>query len=115
MATSRLQLQVHRDQPGATLIEAHGELDLATAVKLREELLTAVATAVTVLDAAGLRFCDSTGLRVLAEAHQAAQHHGTSFRLAAPSPALTRVLALAGADHVFSTYPDTRAALRDSV
>lgn len=111
-AFSRLQLQVRSEQARGTVIEARGELDLATAPRLREELLTAVASGVTVLDAANLTFCDSTGLRTLAEAHRAARDSGTSFRLAAPSAAVTRVLALAGARHVFSTYPDTDAALQ---
>lgn len=112
-AASRLQLHIHRDRTGSTVIEADGEIDMATAPRLREELLTAVKNAVTVLDASSVSFCDSTGLRVLAEAHHAARELRTSLRLAAPSPAVMRVLALAGCLSVFHIYPDTDTALED--
>jgi anti-anti-sigma factor len=66
-----------------------------------------------VLDPSGVGFCDSCGIRTLAEARQIALDEGTAFRLAAPSEAVIRVLELAGALEAFDIVPDVETALKD--
>ena len=90
-----------------------GELDLGTADQLwpsLERLLTSVPphpagrTApeppdtpdTLVLDATGLEFLDSSGLRVLLRGARLAEDEGTAFRLVAPNPVVQRVLELSG-------------------
>ena len=73
------------------VIEARGELDLATA----DALATAIADAAgrtTTLDLSGIRFIDSTGLRLLLVN---ARTLGDALSII-PSPAVTRTLEIAG-------------------
>jgi anti-sigma B factor antagonist len=71
-------LEVHVEQDGNELVvRASGELDIASAKLLADELRTAVDSeaSVIVLDLKGVSFIDSTGLRalVLAGAHSRSQ------------------------------------------
>ena len=112
-ALAPLELQVCRGRSHATVITARGEIDLSSSARLREVLLAAVEQGTTVLDLAGVGFCDSHGLRVLAEADHAARARGAAFRLAAVSPAVTRVLELADSGEVFEQFADMETALKD--
>jgi anti-sigma B factor antagonist len=75
-----------------------GELDLATAddldARLRE--LHAEGHKRLVLDLSGLRFMDSTGLRILLGWSAASRADGFEFVLTAPPQHVQRVIALAG-------------------
>ena len=75
-----------------------GELDLATTddldARLRE--LHAQGHKRLVLDLSGLRFMDSTGLRLLLGWDAASRQNGFEFRLTAPPPHVERVLKVAG-------------------
>lgn len=108
-----LTVQVHRGASRTTVIEAIGDIDMASAAGLRRELLAGVELGPVVLDAANVAFCDSAGLGALAEARQAARTRGTYFRLAALSAPVVRVLELAGALEVFDIFPDVETALKD--
>ena len=67
-ALHTLTLKVHESESGTTL-EAEGELDLACATLLESELRQADERGSSIrLDLSGLRFIDSTGLRILLEA-----------------------------------------------
>jgi anti-anti-sigma factor len=105
-----------RVRPGTqhTTIQATGDIDLATAPELRAALLEAVERGTTVLDLAGVSFLDSSGLRVLAEAHHHAAAHASALRIVAPSEAVTYVFRLA-APGFFETYPDASTALETRV
>lgn len=114
MAPTELNLNVDRTTSNAyTVIEAAGELDLASCTRLRRELLTALQRGGVVLAAADIAFCDSAGLRTLVEALHAAKAAGVNFRLAAPSDAVMLVLELAGAARLFEIFPDVQTALKD--
>jgi len=64
-----------REEAEQTLIELRGELDLSTAEKVERELtrVEAQAPSVLVLDLSGLKFLDSTGLRLVVGADQRAR------------------------------------------
>lgn len=96
----------------AAVVEAVGEIDMASVPGLRRALLDGIAQGPVVLNAASVAFCDSVGLRSLLEARRAAGERGTSFRLAAPSPAVIRLLELVGALEIFEIFPDLETALK---
>ena len=81
-----------------------GELDMATASLLRDELLrltTDGATQVTV-DMAELSFIDSTGLSVLITALKRLRQQGGDMALRSPTPGTRKVLEITGLTEVFS-------------
>jgi anti-sigma B factor antagonist len=85
-------------------VHLHGELDMSTAPKLREELVRLTsdgATAVTV-DLSQLVFVDSTGLSVLITALKRLREKGGDLALRSPTPPTRRVLEITGLTEVFS-------------
>ncbi len=74
-----------------------GELDFATAFDVELRLERAIREAdEVVVDLSGLEFIDSTGIRTIIEAHQAARRDGVGFRLL-PGPApVQRVFEISG-------------------
>lgn len=79
-----------------------GELDLATAADVEQELERVEATDATaiVLDLSGLTFMDSTGVRLVVNAHtrSRAEHH--SLTLLRGQAAVQRVMELSGVDEL---------------
>jgi anti-anti-sigma factor len=63
-----------------------------------------------VVDLSAVEAIDSAGLRALVRGHTTAQRMGGTLRLAAVRPAVSRVLALANLDTVFSSYDSIDAA-----
>ncbi len=82
-----------REDDGAVVITARGELDLVGAPRLLQALPSEGTTPV-VLDLREVGFMDSSGLRSLLEARQACADAGRDFAIARPSDAVTRVLEL---------------------
>ncbi|WP_216908604.1 STAS domain-containing protein [Nocardia noduli] len=62
------------------------------------------------IDLAGLRLCDSSGISALIAASHRATDTDAGFALVAVPPNLARVLTLIGLDRVFTTYPDVEQA-----
>lgn len=71
-----------------------GEIDAHTAPGLAEAI-TRSGPDVTI-DMSGIEFVDSSGLRVLIDAHQVAESDGGSLTLSNPSPTVTRLLEISG-------------------
>jgi anti-anti-sigma factor len=97
---------------GATVIEARGELDIDGAPMLRAALAELVDRGVyrIVLDASGLKFCDSIGLSVLLTTHRVCMAGGGFLRIAAPADFLLTLLKIVGvAEHV-AVYRSVDAA-----
>lgn len=87
------------DSTGSTFVVA-GELDAHSAPTLREQL-NAVDDAEIVLDMSGVTFMDSSGLRVLIDAHQTAAGRGCQLIVHEPSQSVRRILEIAGVlDHL---------------
>ncbi len=85
-------------------IHLHGELDMSTAPRLREELVRLSsdgAMAVTV-DLSSLEFVDSTGLSVLITGLKRLREKGGDLALRSPSPVTRRVLEITGLTEVFA-------------
>lgn len=87
-----------RTENGAEILSISGELDLAAAASLEEELERALGSGARtiVLDLQSLDFIDSTGLSVLVRAHQRAEDQGLEFGLINPGTQVERLLTLTG-------------------
>ena len=72
-----------------------GEIDAHTAPALADAL-AALTTERVVIDLSGVDFVDSSGLRVLIQAHQQADEAGRSLVLARPSTSVRRLLEISG-------------------
>jgi anti-sigma B factor antagonist len=91
--------QVHaRSEPTAIVIEVAGELDLASAPALEDELTQAESSEVelVILDLRELEFIDSTGLGLLVKAHRRAEETGQRFAVVKGSSQVQRLLDVAG-------------------
>lgn len=76
-------------------LAATGAIDAHTAPTLAEALAECSHDTV-VLDLANIDFVDSSGLRVLIEAHQAAEESGRALHLANVSSSVNRLLEISG-------------------
>jgi anti-anti-sigma factor len=96
-----LDVEVRTDD-GRSKVSVAGELDAASAGEL-EEALSAQSLAGTMieLDLGEVSFIDSSGLRALLVAQQAATDAGGSLVLVATTPAVDRLLELTGLNETF--------------
>ena len=89
---------------------AAGEIDLYTAPRLHSELAGVIASApqgsLVVVDMSGVEFCDSTGMNVLLSCLRQARERGGELELAAPRPAVRKILQVTGLDSVFTIAAD---------
>ncbi len=90
-----------------------GELDIASAPALRDQLLDLLcpATSRLVLDLSAVSYADASGLAVLVGTGRRAGLLGGFLRLAAPAPAVTRVLSLTGLHRQLEVFPTIQAAI----
>jgi anti-anti-sigma factor len=101
-----------RGADGVSIVELSGDLDLASAPGLREQLLGLLRPGASrlVLDLSKVTFCDASGLAVLVGASHRARVLGGFLRLAAVSPPADRVLHITGLHRHLSIYPTVHAA-----
>lgn len=92
--TAAAPLEITTTDTGLALI---GEIDAYTAPALAEAI-GQCDQAHVVIDMAGVEFVDSSGLRVLIEAHQTAQGNDRRLQLSNPSSAVSRLLEISGID-----------------
>lgn len=95
-------------------MRVHGEVDLATADRLRERLFDAVQDSrcdCLVVDMSGLGFFDASGVRALVAVHRVLQARGAHMVLAEPSSIAERVLEALGMRRLFDVYPIVEMAL----
>lgn len=106
------------EREGWTVVAVVGELDVATAPRLRQELHRVVgagsapdAGPAVVLDLAGVDFLDSTGLGVIIGILKRVRTQGGDLRLAAAPHRVTRVFEVTRLDRVLPMYDDVDAAI----
>ena len=87
---------------GAALVTVVGEVDLASAERLRDELETALHDARTVVvDVGGMSFIDSSGLNALVHAYRTARGVGSDLRIRHPTPMFLRLLEITQLETLF--------------
>jgi anti-sigma B factor antagonist len=94
-----------RPQGEYIVMSVQGEIDLYTVPKLQRELASVLATGDPVrliVDLSAVDFCDSTGVNVLLAAHRQAREKGGDLELAAPRPAVRKILQVTGLETVFT-------------
>ena len=92
MPTEDPRLDLSIDTDGALVLQ--GEIDSYTAPDLADRL--GADPPVEVVDVAGVTFIDSSGLRVIVEAHQSRIAAGSRLVLRSPSAAVQRLLEISG-------------------
>ncbi|MFI8519467.1 STAS domain-containing protein [Streptomyces sp. NPDC085481] len=100
-------------RPDTVVLTVSGELDHDTAAPLKDALTEHEGAARIVVDCAGLRFCDSTGLNVLLRARLRMAEDGGRLDLAGLHPPVDRMFEITGARTVFRVYDDAADALAD--
>jgi anti-sigma B factor antagonist len=106
-ATAPLLLVEQARLDAGTLLRVAGELDIATAPRLRAAIeRAATAAGLVVLDLGDLDFIDVSGLRVIIDGQQ---QLGPRLRLQEPSPPVRRLLDLAGLAGGPLRHPDAAA------
>src|SRR3954465_12399691 len=95
---STLSLHTYRE-PDAVRVALSGELDLSSALVFEEELRrieTETKPPLIVLDLSGLKFMDSTGLRLILSAPARAKNHGRKLAIVEGGEAIRRIFRLTG-------------------
>jgi anti-anti-sigma factor len=92
------------------------EVDLSNADQMQQDLLAVAAQDASLLiaDMTATTFCDSAGLTALVRTARKLSGGGTGLRVAASTPAVTRVLAITGVDRLIEVYPSVAAAMANS-
>jgi anti-sigma B factor antagonist len=112
--TSDAQFEMTRtDHPGVSVLQARGEIDVATAPEFHASLaeLIAEGRAILIVDMSEVSFIDSTGLGVLVSAEKESRAAGHELRLVVTQPHITKLLALTGLDEVFTIVSSTQDAV----
>jgi anti-anti-sigma factor len=101
-----------RTAGGITVADLAGELDIATASALREQLLALLrpSSGRLIIDLSKVSFCDASGLAVLVSTARRARLLGGFLRLAAVSAQVGRVLQLTGLHRSLAIFPTAQAA-----
>src|ERR1700722_19309831 len=101
-----LTLNVHSETPGFTVIEVGGEIDVYTAPKLREKLISLVEAGSyqLIVDMEGVEFLDSTGLGVLVGGLKRVRAHDGWIDLVCTQGRILRIFRITGLSRVFSIY-----------
>ncbi|MFB7353112.1 STAS domain-containing protein [Streptomyces gardneri] len=106
-----VDVEIRDDRTAVLTVE--GELDMETAGRL-EDLLTeqfGQGRRRLVLDLSALGFMDSSGLNILIRAVNRARETGGDLYLAAPTPAVRRILEITGVTTTMPPHDDVADAL----
>jgi anti-sigma B factor antagonist len=100
-------------EDNASVLHVTGEVDVATAPRLREQVVKLVGEGETriVIDLEGVEFIDSTGLGVLVGALKRARTHGGDVVIVCTQTRILKVLEITGLNHVFEMHGSVRAAV----
>jgi anti-sigma B factor antagonist len=108
-ADSMLEVD-YQKASGYTVCRAVGELDGASAPRLREALTGDPAPDRLVIDLTGVSFVDSAGLGALIGGIRRTREASGAVAISTPRPGLTRVLRTAGFDRIVPMEPTVEAA-----
>lgn len=97
-----------RSHAGHALVAIAGEIDLYTAPRLQSEFTRLLQDGPNrvVIDMSAVEFCDSTGMNVLLSALKRIKEQGGALDVAAPRPAVRKILQVTGLDSVFTVHDE---------
>lgn len=101
------------DLEGWALVRVSGDVDVATAPRLREQLIGIISGGQPrlVLDLDGVDFLDSTGLGVVVSVLKRTRTHGGDLRLVCTRSSVRRIFELTGLDLAMPLADSPAAAL----
>ncbi|MEV6206195.1 STAS domain-containing protein [Kitasatospora sp. NPDC051914] len=103
--------------PGVRMLAVVGQVDMDSAGllagALEEALNSPPAPDTLVVDCSALAFCTSAGLNELLRARLAAVAAGVAFRLASPTPRMSRLLRVTEADTVLDIDTAEQPPVKD--
>jgi anti-sigma B factor antagonist len=102
-----------RTERGVTVVALSGDVDVAQGLGLRDvlgEVLSGPPGPV-VVDLAGVRFLDSSGVGLLVTSHRRAAQDGRGFAVSGPGDAVQRTLQLTRTDRILTIHPTLDDAL----
>jgi len=108
-----LTLNVYSDTPGSTVVAVGGEIDVYSAPKLRERLITLVDSGSynLIVDMEAVEFLDSTGLGVLVGGLKRVRAHDGRIDLVCTQGRILRIFRITGLSKVFSIYDSVADAV----
>jgi anti-sigma B factor antagonist len=108
-----LMLNEYSAAPGSTVIAVSGEIDVYTAPRLREALVSLVEAGNyrLIVDMEGVEFLDSTGLGVLVGGLKRVRAHDGVIDLVCTQGRILRIFRITGLSRVFNIYDSVDEAL----
>ena len=107
-----LSLTSRTNRGGYVIAALSGDLGIASAPALREQLISLLRVAShLIIDLSAVEHADACGLAALVGSGHRARLLGGSLRLAAPSPEVAGVLSAAGINQHLDIFPTIRAAI----
>ena len=107
-----LSLTSRTDRGGYVIAALSGDLGIASAPALREQLISLLrAASHLIIDLSAVEHADASGLAALVGSGYRARLLGGWLCLAAPSPEVARVLSAAGINQHLDIFPTIRAAI----
>jgi len=110
---ANLSLTARTEHGGYVIAALRGELDIASAPSLREQLLSLLRPAASrlIIDLSAVGYADASGVAVLVGSGRRAGLLGGWLRLAAPSPEVATVLSATGIGPHLDIFPTVQAAI----
>jgi anti-sigma B factor antagonist len=108
-----LTLNEYSVAPGQAVVEVGGEIDVYTAPRLRETLISLIDSGNyrLIIDMEGVEFLDSTGLGVLVGGLKRVRAHDGTIDLVCTQGRILRIFRITGLINVFSIYDSVQDAL----
>jgi anti-sigma B factor antagonist len=102
-----------RNEGPFTVVEVGGEVDVYTAPRLREAVVTAIESGNTrlVIDVENVEFLDSTGVGVLVGALKKVRSVGGTLDIVCTQPRLLKIFVITGLDKVFGLHTSVAEAV----
>ncbi|WP_017555534.1 STAS domain-containing protein [Nocardiopsis baichengensis] len=98
----------------AAVVPVRGEIDIATADRMRDDILHAAAVGecdFVVVDLSRVTFFDASAVRAVLSTHRALTAQGRHMVLAEPTPQVQRTLDALKVDELLDVYPIVEMAL----
>lgn len=101
------------ERDGRFVLRVGGEIDVATAPRLREQLIAMVNEQryQLIVDLSDVDFIDSTGLGVLIGALKRVRSHDGDLQLICGDPRIVKVFEITGLDQIFVMHETVEAAV----